>query len=351
MYKNRVFETIKQAILDKTGMLSTDEGTFVSDMVSPIALEIESCYAEFSKILDIAFLDKLSGELLELKALEYGINRKNGTLSTGEILFAGEVGTLVPKGSLVSTVSGIIFKTLDEITLLQSSAKVSIIATNVGSNYNLMQNLITNIPVAINGVYSVTNERKTSGGSNIETDEELLKRVLFFLQTPATSGNVHDYIKWATSIDGISDARVFPLENGPGTVMVVPVTSEKQSPSDIKINEISDYIETVRPIGALVTVLAPTEIPINIAAEISIESGFNLQDIKTKYLKLVENYIKESIFTTSVVDKNRCLSFFYEVLGIVSVNNILINGSNLNVILEDTHIQVLGEITLTEVSL
>ena len=347
MYENRVFETIRQGILDKIETLITDEGTFISDMVSPIALEIDSCYREFSKILDTAFLKKLSGQLLDLKSSEYGINRKNGTFATGEILFTGTDGTIIPKGTLVSTISGLLFETLEETSILNLTSKANIKALEIGSQHNLLSGLVCNIPVSISGIISARNENPTRGGTNIESDEDLLKRVLLFLQTPATSGNVHHYKLWATSVSGVSDSRIFPLWNGNGTVKIQPITNEKRAPSSEIISLVLQHINKNKPIGADVSVISPREVFIDILADISFNSSTNLDVIKAKYTQILGEYIKSSVYKINVVDLYKCLSFFYEIEGVLAVNSFKINGNSQNISILETDIQVLGNITLT----
>ena len=65
-----------------------------------------------------------------------------------------------------------------------------------------------------------------------ETDGALLERLLFAVRQPATSGNVYHYIEWSTSVSGVGAVKVLPLWNGNGTVKVIVVDANKDTPSE-----------------------------------------------------------------------------------------------------------------------
>jgi len=141
--------------------------------------------------------------------------------------------------------------------------------------------LITNIPLSVSGIRSVTNAEETHDGYDEETDEELRQRYGIYIRTPATSGNKYHYYNWAMSITGVGDCRVVPRWNGRGTVKVMIVDSNGNTASDELIQAVFDYIEEVRPIGADVTVVSPVirEVTINVAILGTLNTELLINDV------------------------------------------------------------------------
>ena len=202
------------------------------------------------------------------------------------------------------------------------------------------------LPTSIFGVTAVTNDAKMLGGSERETDAELVERILLKLQSPATSGNVYHYKLWAMNVEGVGNVKVFPLDNGPGTVTIMPITSSGRSPDEEIIQRVEEYIEEQRPIGATVTVMAPAEKMINVAASVEITTAVTAETVKEAYRKLLEEYIKSSVFKLSTVDYFKCLSMFYDIEGVVSVKTFTINGGTESISIGEKEIQVTGSIDI-----
>ncbi len=85
-----------------------------------------------------------------------------------------------------------------------------------------------------------------------ESDAQLLARLLDYIRRPPAGGNKYDYVKWATSVDGVKEAYCIPLGQGLGTVDVVIVADQAVTGSEIPNDELKDavraYIDDVRPV-------------------------------------------------------------------------------------------------------
>lgn len=349
MYENKKYENIKASILSDISGIDKREGSIVNDMVSPVSLELENVYAQFDKMLGVMFLDSSAGEYIDKRASEYGIKRKNGTYATGKCTFSGSKGTEIPKGSLCATSYGLLFETTEVGVIAEVGIiEIPIKATDIGDSYNVLAKEINTIPVSINGVTAVSNSEKTLGGTDIETDDALVERVLTYLQAPATSGNVYHYKLWTMSVEGVGNAKIFPLDNGNGTVSVMPITSGGRSPDEGIIKKVKDYIEEQRPIGATVSVIAPTEVLINVSAKIVFDKSTTLSKIKSQYEEELQKYIKNSVFKLSTVDYYKCLSIFYELEGVTQVTEFKLNDGTSNITISEKQIQVAGTVTIEE---
>lgn len=251
---------------DKTAI----EGSFSRDIINANSIEFQNAYAEMDLISQAMFADTAWGEYLTARAAEYGIDRKRAQAAQVALTLTGTAGARVPKASLFDTADGSVQFRTDLAVTIGEDGKTTVSATAQakGAAGNVAAGKVNHIPASIPGVHAVTNEAAAHDGYDEETDAALLKRYQVAVRTPATSGNVYHYYNWAMSVEGVGNCKVLPLWNGPGTVKVIIIDSNLGAASDTLIKKVADYIESVRPIGATVSVVTTTPKPVKIEAEV-----------------------------------------------------------------------------------
>ena len=345
-YNQETYQVIRQRMLDNmSNDIDKREGSFVSNMVSPVGTEFAKYYMELDNILAIMFLEDATNEFLDKKVYDFGIERKQGTFSKGYIKIIGENGTHIPQHSEVLSQGGLIFFTMSDVWIDEGVAIVEVEASNIGDEYNLMPNSIDKFNKEIYGVASVTNEEEFVEGTNSETDKELRERFFEIIRRPATSGNIYHYEQWAKEVDGINQARVKPLWNGNGTVKVIVSNDNNIVDAEI-VQKCQEHINNVRPIGADVTVVTPTAIELNISAEFIMNDGYDTVEAKLQFENNLIEYI--SLCKDEVV-YNKVASCLGEVEGIKDYRNLLINSSTSNITFNDEELPVIKSISLSEV--
>ena len=165
---------------------------------------------------------------------------------------------------------------------------------------------------------------------------------------PGTSGNAYHYQQWALEVPGTGAAKVFPLDDGPGTVTVLVVDDDMEISPSLP-DTVSDYIETVRPIGATVTVESPEALTITISANVVLDGSREIADVKADYEAAVKTFLKDTIFTTYRVSYARLSALLLDVAGVEDFDSFQLNSGTGNVMVEDKQIPVLGTVSLTEV--
>ena len=222
MYENMTLENIKQQMVEALGdKVSGAEGSFVNNMLSPVAYQLWLAYQEFNKLLDIMFMDTSGGEYVERRCREDGITRRPGTHATGEITFSGMAGTVIPSGTIVQTEDGLQYNTLDTASIVSQSVTVQAESVDVGSLYNAPANTINTMVVNIAGISNLTNTTPFAGGTDEESIGSLKDRYFLKKRESPASGTATDYIKWATEVPGVGSAKVYPLCDCNATVMEV----------------------------------------------------------------------------------------------------------------------------------
>lgn len=341
----------------KKNDVSAVEGTFSFDTLAANAKEFEKAYAEMDLMIDAAFPQTSWGKYLDYLAEELaGLTRRAATPAVVVLTLIGTAGITVSKGSLFSTEFGVNFLT-DEAAIIGSGGTVDVKATAQanGAGGNVSAGGINKIPVTIYGVQSVTNVAAAHDGYEEETDNSLLERLLFAVRQPATSGNVYHYIEWATSVSGVGAVKVLPLWNGNGTVKVIVVDANKDTPSEELLQKVRDTIAENAPIGATVTVTAPVLKTVNVALKVTNGTG-DVDAIKTALTK----YFKASVFginyttqkstdtvTISYAQIGRIILDNSDTTGINDYDNLTINSGKENIICAVDNLPAVGTVTLT----
>ena len=268
-----------------------------------------------------------------------------GTSARGIIKVTGTNGTFIPKGSEVLSQGELVFYTLNDTWIENEEAIIEVEASNVGVDFNIIANSIDKFAKKIDGVSSVTNEEEFKEGTDAETDEELRERFFEVIRRPATSGNIYHYEQWAKEIDGINQARVKPLWNGNGTVKVI-VSNNNSIVSEEIVAKCQEYINTVKPIGADVTVITPTSLDINITANIYIENGYDSVKAKLDFEENLKKYLSSCNDTVVYTRVASCLG---SVEGVKDYSELKLNGGVSNISFDDEKLPKIKSITLSEV--
>lgn len=242
-----------------------------------VAAAVEGLYQHQAYIARQTFPDTADTEYLEKHAALHGLTRKRATVAQGVATLTGTPGAVVPLGTEAKTVAGLVFITTAEAVIgAGGNVAVPVQAGAAGTTYNLAAGAgltLTSAPSGVQGAAVLTSA--AIGGTEAETNAELLARVLDVLRNPPAGGNKADWRRWAMNVDGVTAAYVFPLRRGLGTVDLC-VTSAGGLPSAEILEAVRAYLDTVRPTGANdFLVLAPVLAPVPVAAQVRL-SGLTL---------------------------------------------------------------------------
>ena len=343
--KDVIVERILSNLDDK---VDKSEGSFTRDLASVAALEIEKNYIDLDTALDLVFAQTSTGEYLERRAAEFGVHRKQGEKATTTVVFTGTDGSVIPAGTAVSTDGHLTYYTKAGVTITNGTATVEVEAADVGTIYNVPANTITVIPQQIAGVDSVTNPNAVTNGVDIESEESLLERLLLRVQMPATSGNPYHYLLWAREVNGIGDAKVIPTWNGNNTVKVICISDDKRAITPEKVTEVFHHIEKVRPIGAQVTVVSATELPINVSATVVLKAGYGLQEVTDNISKNIDKYLKDNAFKKDYISYGVIGGLILNSEGVEDYSKLTVNGGTSNVTIGTEQVAVLGSVVVSE---
>lgn len=92
VYEEKTYENIKAEILKKVSLTDKREGSFVNDMVSAVAYEMEGAYSRFDKQLGIMFVNDSAGNYIDKRGEEYGIIERKVPMPRESVPLSGTKG-------------------------------------------------------------------------------------------------------------------------------------------------------------------------------------------------------------------------------------------------------------------
>ena len=346
---SKTYEEIKQRVLSNTNIdVDKREGSFLNNMASPLSYELAKFYIEQQDLVNMAFVKNGYFNYLDAKCEEYGISRKQGTKAVGEVIFTGENGTLISNGTMLF-VDDLYFVVLNDATITKNQAELVVEALEVGKQYNLLANTRLTLTEPINGVNDIYVKSNFENGTDTESDEDLRERFFTTIKKSYTSGNVAHYEMWTLEVNGTGACKVYPLKNGNGTVEIVITNSDMLGASSELIENVKTNIEEKRPIGASVTVVSATEKAINVSATIRLIKGYDIEEVKAEFATKLTQYLKEIAFKDTYISIARLGNLLLDTSGVFDYADFKVNGVNSNIILSDTDVPKVGELSLVSV--
>lgn len=201
------------------------------------------------------------------------VPRKAAEFAIGNADVTGTNGSVIEAGSLWQRSDGVEYSVDEEVTLSGGTATLALTAVDAGANGNASAGVTLTAVETIPGVdgQATVDANGLTNGADIESLEAWRARVLTRIQRPPHGGAKQDYEAWALEVPGVTRAWVFPKELGDGTVTVRFVRDDDASiiPDAAEIQAVQDYIDTVRPVTADLTVVAPTPVELDLTIELT----------------------------------------------------------------------------------
>lgn len=357
MYEQQTREAILERILERSRPdVDKRPGAILYDATAPVAPELEALWLELDAVHDKGFAIKTDGtmssydEWLTRRCAELGVYRKPSEKAKGTVTIYGHENTEIPVGTEVSTDGDepVYFEITENGVILNGTVTLAAKAVEGGKSGNVGAGEIKLTQGNITGITGVTNDLPFEGGIDEESDDALLERYLDRVRKPITSGNRHHYRKWALDVVGISDARVYEVWDGPGTVKVVLLDDRKRAPSQELIDKVATYIEKERPACAEVTVVGVAEIPINLAAKITLVNDHTIEEAREEVTKALTDYLGKLALVDSVVRFTRVAGVTGGAASVLDYADLTVNGTEENITIGTDSIAVLGTVTLSE---
>lgn len=232
-----------------SGLIDYAGGPVTQEDLDDLGIADTATVDEINERLDDQDLD----ELVKI----VGIERDEGTKATGTVTFTTQLAsTTIPKGTSVGLQpadDGTFreFETTEDVSTDSSTTSVDadIEAVEVGAEYNVGSGQITYLPNPPSGVLSVTNNNATSGGEDVETNNELrtrAKNAIFETSGGGTVKGVEGFIN--SNVDGVEEVNVIEFFTGDSWHGSYPHAHViiSGNPND---DDVLDAIDSSRPVA------------------------------------------------------------------------------------------------------
>ena len=328
--------------------VDTREGSYTDLLFSEAAYQIYRGLAYHPTLLAAAVPSDQSGPYLDAFGGMFGLTRTPAATAHVTVTFTGEEGVAIPKGTEVVSTDGLRFLTDLAATISGGSVQVPATAEEAGEQYNVAAGTVTRLATNAAGVDGVTNQAPGEGGADAESDASYYERIHTFLSEPVASGNANHYKQWARSVSGVGNAAVLPLWDGNGTVKVVIAGEDKKPLDGAIVTQVAQYIESVRPIGASVTVVSAAALEVNVTAACSLEGGVLPAAVQAELEgQVAQMFLDMEMGAEEPVRYNRILAMLLSCNGVVDCTSLTVNGGTANLPVSGEQVPVLGTVSVT----
>lgn len=213
-------------------------------------------------------------ETLRLHGAEFGIPQLPSAPAEGNVTMTAAAAITVATGATLQRADGLSYLVTSGGSLtgagtLQVPVTASVDGALANSPAGTPLSVLSGMTGPGAGGATVTvGSGDIAEGVDVEDIESYRQRILFRKRNPPHGGSAADYVIWARQLSGVTRVFVERIWSGSGTVRVF-VFMDGLFPNGIpdaaNIQRVKDYISTVMPAGAILTVAAPVPHTVNVA--------------------------------------------------------------------------------------
>jgi uncharacterized phage protein gp47/JayE len=183
------------------------------------------------------------------------------------------------------------------------------------------------------------------GGSDVESNAELLARLLYYMRNPPGGGRATDYELWALEVPGVAFARCYAGRRGIGTVDVI-IAGADGLPSEELVAAVQAQIDKMRPVACPdALVIAPVPVEVDVAAQVRVDpySGLMLPALTARVRAELARHF-ESLAPGDGVIAARLAAI---ILGVPGIGDVALTAPSANVLPSAAYWPRMGEVELS----
>lgn len=364
------------------------ENSIPWDFTRPPAIE-KAEFVEFhlNETIKLCFPQFSYGKWLDYHGELRNVPRKEANCASGYLEVRGIVGTELPSGfQFATTANGssvsasVVFALVEGLRIGETGVELALVeAVSGGISGNVAVDTVKLMVNPVTGVTYVSNLEPISGGTEIEEDESYRERILESIAMGSSyTGCNSDYLRWAKELSGVGYVIVDPEWDDPdlpdsfhykdasgvrrcaGTVRLI-VVDENGSPANEQIlselllhisGEDERDIARLAPIGAKVTVVAPSTYAIDLSATLVLEEGADFHSVQAEILENLQEYwLSVALEAQSSVSGVAWLYYaqvgavLAKTSGVLTYEDLLVNGGTEGILLTQAEFPCTGEVT------
>lgn len=190
MNRNEIEQSIINTITSLTSSITYfGKGGVIRSIIAAVSGVMHELFYDINRAKRSLFASTAKDTDLDTLARDFNMERLGASYASAVLIFSGTASTSVPAGTQIQSTDGIIFETLEAITLGDANSgydfypseslgdKVEAKATTIGAVGNVKANTINTLSAPISGVDYVTNPSPAIGGADTESDNDFRVRI------------------------------------------------------------------------------------------------------------------------------------------------------------------------------
>lgn len=309
--------------------------------LSAVARKCAEKNVRINDLEKLTVLETSKGEYLDRIGKPEGVQRNSAAASIRRVTFKPEEISL-PIGTRFFTKDGLFWNLITSNTVQCDTTGTT--GNNTSNGENLVPTENISLQSAVLGEIVVR-------GTEVEDDDNYRERITAESTNTKNNSNKAQIISWVKEIQGVGDAKVKSLWNGPNTVKVI-ICNDNMEPADAElVNKVQDVLdpmekqgegEGLADIGTVVTVVSAIKMDVNINVRLS--TTLELSIAKQKIEEVIKNYLKKEAFSSNTIIYNVIGSLILNIEGIYDYSDMTINGETGNIDVPEDKIAILNDL-------
>ena len=295
---NEILERMSGKFTELSGF-EPDSASDIGIRLRVLAGELFSLGTELEWIKKQMFPNTASGEMLDLHALQRGLERQRGAKAKGTIAFTldmpVEFDVTVPAGTICTNDEGSLnYITCREYTIRRGSTVLmaECEAEKSGTIYNTGIGKVKTIVTYFSVGLSISNSTSFTGGTDDEDGEAFRKRIMESYRLSPDGVNAAYFESLACGVDGIQSAKAYGVANEPGQVIVV-LGGRGAVPETEAFTQASALLQSAKPIGINMLAVNCGLNTVNVSVSIKAGEGYTFSGIADNVRDRIRRFFSE----------------------------------------------------------
>lgn len=329
--------------------ISTEEGTLINHSFRGAAAEFEQAYIGLGIVDQNGYAGTADREHLILRAKERGVTPLEATRA----VWKAEFNVEIPINARFSA---------GELTYIctekMEGKYYRLMCEQAGTIGNTQQGELNPIEY-VNGYDTGELKELLEPARNTEETENFRARYFSIMAAAqAFGGNRAQYKQVMHGISGVGACKIYRVTREEKRIKIYFLNNLYQTPNETLISDVQEIIDPIGKQGEgegeatifhVVDIYPCTSETVNIAADVTIDTGYTWEDllpeIKTRveeyFLELAKGWENEEFITVRILKVNAAIA---SAEGIIDVQNTALNGKEENLLLDPNAIPIRGEI-------
>lgn len=271
-------------------LTDTTEGSVIRTLTEVFSRELAVAYLQLEKVYQYGYLETAEGVALDNVVALLGVTRYQPGHVEGTVTFSRRQPAVeainLPVGTLVAGRDAPLFQTIERATIAQGERQVTVSIRSIEAGVDEVESAgLATMPRPVWGVESVSNLGKLVLRQGDESDVELRDRTRNRVKQ-ANRGTTES-IEVAVRSLGIEQVTVRDqIEGRPGQVDVILGDADIDNAT---LDKVKQRVESVRPAGILVKVLAAQRIWVRLHGVLELDRSYAAHETTAIHDEVIQN--------------------------------------------------------------